>query len=200
MANAGATLPLRDAVDRKVVSDVKEKKGRIINSKDKLYEWPRYKAGIPFRDDDNDGMPDHWEDQFGLDKNDGNDYLLDNDGDGYTTIEEYINSISALETQSAINARGVRSSSYPNLVFDLKQNFPNPSVTTTNIAFTLDASSMVILRLTNSEGKMVRSFIDDFLYEGEYELKIDVRGLIPGLYYLSLVSYNKSRTIKMISR
>ena len=200
LANAGATFPLRDAVDRKVVSDVKEGKGRIVSSKNKSYEWPYYKTGIPFRDDDNDGMPNHWEDHFGLDKKNSNDYNLDKDDDGYTTIEEYINSIPTLETQSAINARSASLSSYPNLVFDLKQSFPNPSVTTTTIAFTLYTSSIVTLQLANSEGKIVKSFIDDFLYEGEYDLEVDVRDLVPGLYYLSLLNYDKSKIIKIIKK
>ena len=40
-------------------------------------------------DSDSDGMPDYWEEQYGLDPNDPNDADLDNDNDGYSNLEEY---------------------------------------------------------------------------------------------------------------
>lgn len=42
-------------------------------------------------DDDNDGMPDSWENQYGLDPLDGSDANGDLDGDGTTNIAEYNN-------------------------------------------------------------------------------------------------------------
>jgi hypothetical protein len=36
-------------------------------------------------------MPDDWETARGLNPNDDADGLLDNDGDGYTNIEEHLN-------------------------------------------------------------------------------------------------------------
>ncbi|HLW21125.1 MAG TPA: thrombospondin type 3 repeat-containing protein, partial [Cyclobacteriaceae bacterium] len=47
----------------------------------------------PYVDTDNDGMPDEWEKQYGLDPNDPTDANLDLNGDGYTNIEKYINGI-----------------------------------------------------------------------------------------------------------
>jgi hypothetical protein len=41
-------------------------------------------------DTDGDGMPDYWEDLYGLDKNDPSDAHLDLDGDGMTNLEEYL--------------------------------------------------------------------------------------------------------------
>lgn len=40
-------------------------------------------------DDDNDDMPDNWENMYGLDQF-YNDAQLDNDGDGYSNLKEYI--------------------------------------------------------------------------------------------------------------
>ncbi|MFH1610270.1 MAG: RhuM family protein [Patescibacteria group bacterium] len=54
---------------------------------------PTLSSGTPTIDTDHDGMPDNWEDSNGLNKNDPNDNSLDKDGDGYTNIEEYLNSL-----------------------------------------------------------------------------------------------------------
>ncbi|MCK5772935.1 MAG: hypothetical protein KAH57_04035 [Thermoplasmata archaeon] len=40
-------------------------------------------------DDDNDGMPDSWELEYGLDSLDPADFDQDPDGDGYTNLEEF---------------------------------------------------------------------------------------------------------------
>ena len=42
-------------------------------------------------DTDNDGIPDYWENDYGLDPNNPDDAILDADGDGYTNIQEFQN-------------------------------------------------------------------------------------------------------------
>ena len=54
-------------------------------------DWPRLNSGTAPVDTDNDGMPDEWEVEYGLDPTDANDNSLDTDGDGYTNIEEWLN-------------------------------------------------------------------------------------------------------------
>ena len=47
------------------------------------------------KDTDNDGMPDAWELDHGLDPRSPSDGAADRDGDGYTNIEECLNGMSS---------------------------------------------------------------------------------------------------------
>lgn len=118
LENAGATLPKRDAVDERIVKQVRTgkievkdglentigkefikrrlpadsyKKG-IITHPDQVGGYPEYK-GKAYKDSDNDGIPDAWEKKFGMNPNDASDANKDSNGDGYTNIEKYFNGI-----------------------------------------------------------------------------------------------------------
>ncbi len=91
LANAGATLPARDSVDARAVSNVTNGNGSIIDSQTEVGGWPTYNSTTAPTDSDNDGMPNSWETLYGFNPNDANDQDDDPDGDGYTNIEEYIN-------------------------------------------------------------------------------------------------------------
>jgi len=118
LENAGATLPKRDAVDTRIVEQVKTgkiqytengkmgigaayshlrlpdetyRKG-IITHPSQVGGYPEYK-GTPYKDSDNDGMPDSWEIAHKLDPHNAADATTDRDGDGYTNIEEFLNSV-----------------------------------------------------------------------------------------------------------
>jgi hypothetical protein len=95
LANAGATLPRRDAVDLRVIEMVRSGKvgytaGKgIITDPKQVGGYPQY-TGEPVLDTDHDGMPDAWEQKYGLNPNDPADSTGDISGDGYTNIEKYI--------------------------------------------------------------------------------------------------------------
>ncbi|MEM6820396.1 MAG: pectate lyase [Verrucomicrobiota bacterium] len=93
LAHAGATAPKRDSVDQRIVSDVKNKTGKIINSQKEVGGWPSFRAGTPPVDSDKDGMPDEWETAHGLNPQDPSDRNQDLKGDGYTAVEVYLNSL-----------------------------------------------------------------------------------------------------------
>ena len=95
LARAGAVRPYRDAVDRRIVSDVKERGGRIIDSPSQVGGWPALPAAAPPADADRDGMPDEWEQAHGS-KPGIKDGSRDQDGDGWTNVEEYLNSLARL--------------------------------------------------------------------------------------------------------
>ena len=89
---AGATLPSRDAVDRRVAEEVRAGKGKVIDSQGDVGGWPRLAAGSLPADRDGDGMPDAWEMRYGLDPGSDRDGPRDRDGDGWSNLEEYLNS------------------------------------------------------------------------------------------------------------
>ncbi|WP_258103923.1 polysaccharide lyase family 1 protein [Marinoscillum sp. MHG1-6] len=118
LANAGATLPKRDAVDKRVVEQVRTgeikyveggkteigkeyinrrlpedsyRKG-IITHPSQVGGLPSYE-GKPYKDKDKDGMPDKWEKKYGLNPKDASDATGDLSGDGYTNIEKFIYNI-----------------------------------------------------------------------------------------------------------
>ncbi len=97
LARAGATLPRRDAVDRRVVEMVRTGKvtvgNGIINDPNEVGGYPEYTFSpeeVPL-DSDNDGMPDAWETKYGLNPHDASDGAQDADKDGYTNVEEFLN-------------------------------------------------------------------------------------------------------------
>lgn len=117
LANAGATLPKRDPVDTRIVKQVKtgeidyiknvklpEKdfehrrlpkdsyKGGIITDISQVGGYPVY-AGKPYKDSDNDGMPDEYETKNGLNPKDASDAAKLTDASGYSNIEIYLNSV-----------------------------------------------------------------------------------------------------------
>jgi len=122
LKNAGATLPKRDIVDERIIEEVKTGKNYYIKdlNPDDFYQfkyrrlpndsykkgiitdirqvggYPEYK-GNSYRDTDNDGMPDKWEIENGLNPKDPSDAIKDCTGDGYSNIEKYINGISTKE-------------------------------------------------------------------------------------------------------
>jgi pectate lyase len=89
LAHAGASL-VRDDVDIRLIEDVKERQGRLIDSQSEVGGYPNLDKGMAPTDTDRDGAPDEWETSYGLDPNDPEDRNGDQDGDGYTNLEEYL--------------------------------------------------------------------------------------------------------------
>jgi len=124
LKNVGCYLPVRDAVDKHIIEEVRTgkiyyvagtdnsngkqwvkhrlpdtsyKKG-IITDISQVGGYPEYK-GTPYKDTDHDGMPDAYEIKHGLNPNDPSDASLPaKNGGGYTNIEVYLNSLVPLDT------------------------------------------------------------------------------------------------------
>jgi len=95
LAKAGAILPRRDPVDERIVRIVRTGKptykNGIIDIPSDVGGWPQYNSQPAPVDCDHDGMPDAWEEKFGLDRKDPSDGPQDVDEDGYTNVEEWLN-------------------------------------------------------------------------------------------------------------
>ncbi len=109
LAQVGAVCPVRDAVDARLIREVRTRTGRIIDSQKDVGGWPEYRAATPPKDSDGDGIPDEWESAHGLNPNDPEDASAPTrDGDGYTNIEKYVNSLAqaCIETSRRPPRRG----------------------------------------------------------------------------------------------
>lgn len=98
LKNAGAVAPKRDSQDERIITQIRTGKypygtNGIIDNVEQVGGWPVLKSMTPPKDSDHDGMPDAWEIAHGLNPNDPSDANGDRNGDGYTNIEEYINSL-----------------------------------------------------------------------------------------------------------
>ncbi|MEU8569353.1 Ig-like domain-containing protein [Streptomyces pathocidini] len=78
LVGAGAILPRRDAIDARIVNDVRNGTGRMINSQKEVGGPVPLASTEPPADTDHDGIPDDWQGEA---------------KDGYTRLEVYLNSI-----------------------------------------------------------------------------------------------------------
>jgi len=92
LRSAGASH-MRDEVDLRVLSDVQNGTGSLINHEKEVGGWPQYNTYNVKPDSDLDGMPDEWELSRNLDPYDPADRNGDADKDKYTNLEEYLNSL-----------------------------------------------------------------------------------------------------------
>lgn len=92
LTHAGASKS-RDACDQRIIKEVKTSSGKVPDSQDDVGGWPTLKPLPRPTDSDKDGMPDDWETANGLNANDAEDRNKDRNSDGFTNLEEYINSL-----------------------------------------------------------------------------------------------------------
>jgi hypothetical protein len=116
LASVGANKPVSDAIDRRIISEVRAGKTTYMGNKGAAYDppgkntpgiidtpsdvkdagdsphapWPAYRSDKAPADTDKDGMPDTWEQQAGLNPADAADGNADRNADGYTNLEEYL--------------------------------------------------------------------------------------------------------------
>ncbi|MVA75575.1 hypothetical protein GC722_05985 [Auraticoccus sp. F435] len=96
LSGVGCSVPRYDSVDARLLADVRNGTGRLINSQSEVGGMPLIESGEAPVDSDHDGIPDDWELDHGLDPQDPDDgAALADDGSGYTNLELYLNSIAS---------------------------------------------------------------------------------------------------------
>jgi pectate lyase len=175
LSKAGAVLPKRDAVDARVVEDVRNGTGRIINREFEVGGYPELKSAEAPADFDHDGMPDAWEDAKGLDKNNAADGKAIT-ASGYSNLELYLNSLA-----------------------DMSYAPENPVVKLTtptyNGLFEKGGSMQIEADAVDADGiTKVQFFRNDVLVgedtEAPYSLTLD--NLEPGTFFISARAYDSN--------
>ena len=103
LQHAGTSLT-RDSIDTRIIEEIRTQTAQfgetfkgggkgIIDSQKAVGGWPELKSLPAPEDSDHDGMPDAWERDHQLNPKDPNDGPADRDADGYTNLEEYLNSL-----------------------------------------------------------------------------------------------------------
>jgi len=69
------------------------------------------------------------------------------------------------------------------LVFELRQNFPNPFNPVTTIRYQIAREGKVTLIIYNSIGQVVRELVNERQRPGRYEVRFDGAGLSSGMYF-----------------
>jgi hypothetical protein len=120
LANVGVNFPKQDVIDAHIIADVKNGTAEFSGTRGPAYgdrpgpnypgiidaptddkaalgsnnfPWPDYNTSNAPVDSDHDGMPDDWEKTHDLDPNDPGDANKDSNGDGYSNLEKYLNSL-----------------------------------------------------------------------------------------------------------
>jgi hypothetical protein len=149
LAEAGASLPKRDSTDIRVVDNVINRTGKIIDSQSQVGGWAVYSSSTSPVDTDHDGMPDDWENFYGFNPNLATDRNNDADGDGYTNLEEYLNGLPIVKVAQVVSLDTILPKALGIADFNL-------SVTnTTGLALTYTSSNNNVATIVNNKVHIV---------------------------------------------
>ncbi|TWT29764.1 hypothetical protein KOR34_50820 [Posidoniimonas corsicana] len=105
LADVGCNVPALDDHDKRVIAETRDGTATFTGSRSGLPGLPDSQEDVGGWDDypeerrpadwdtDDDGIPNAWERNHGLDPNDPADGAVDRNGDGYTNLEEYLNGL-----------------------------------------------------------------------------------------------------------
>jgi pectate lyase len=198
LASAGASLPVRDTIDRRIVNDVRHITGHSILTTASQPEgaWPTLNSLPAPPDDDHDGMPNSWEIAHGsnpADSTDGNLY----DPYGYTKLETYLNALTGY-LPMGVHDPGVTAPE----TFSLEQNYPNPFNPLTTIQYTLAGTRGLGLGtrviVYDVLGREVAVLVNEVKSPGRYSVTWDAGGCAGGVYLCRLIAGTFTETRKLL--
>lgn len=68
----------------------------------------------------------------------------------------------------------------------LGQNYPNPSKETTTIPFRIEQSSLVQIKLYDTQGKLIRIIVNQNYTAGKHSVEVNLAGISKGIYFYQL--------------
>jgi hypothetical protein len=181
----------RDSVDIRVLNDVKDRKFReYLHSQETVGGWPVLNTTITPLDTDQDGMPDWWEDEQGLDKSNPADRNYDKDMDGYTNLESYLNHF---HTLTNVSTGFVPKSN--KIKLDV---YPNPFNGDAQLNYTILTYSNVRMALYNISGQKLYDLVNEYKNAGNYNLTFVNNDLASGIYFIRLKAENQFTSKKIM--
>lgn len=176
----GASLPLRDAADVRVVNEVKTNGGKIINSQTEVGGWPELVSDISPIDSDKDGMPDAWETEKGLNPNNATD-RNNLDAMGYTMLETYLNSLTINSFPTAVVTPLLHSEADIKMYLFWKNN-------QVYLNYQLDELTDIYISVYDITGKLITSQKETNQAPGNYAKQVSV----PGFSFAGIVQLDLS--------
>lgn len=168
LAMAGCSLPNRDTLDQRIVNDVRNRTGRLINVQGGFpagtpytvsqIAWPSLANGTAQTDTDKDGMPNNWELARGLNPQNAADLNGYVSTSGYSNIENYINgdTIVALgKTGTCISAKSMSSQNSGQWIFARDSTYSH--YLSTSYTAATDSNHMVAAILDNGNFGMLNT-------------------------------------------
>lgn len=194
LALAGASYPIRDTIDKRIIQDVLNKTGHSIATIADQPEgaWPVLNTLPPPTDDDSDGMPNDWELAHALNPNDPEDRNTIGDG-GYTQLELYLHSLAG-EITTHIDEGFAALPGNVTLI----QNYPNPFNSSTTITYKIATRSQVDLKVFDMMGKEVAVLVNGIRNAGAHSVSWDALNEPGGIYFYQLKVGPYLQTKRMI--
>lgn len=189
LPDAGATLPRRDSIDARVIADIKNQTGRIINNEEEVGGL----VGIQ-NSEKKFEIPQEWKTENNMGSAQDSDIVPSGVWAGYTWIEAYVNDWTAQQSETApTNPEIIVTSPAIASINETVngQNVMNGNWTvikdTDTISYKASAAPVGDTAITKMELYDFETLIQT--YDGESEID-DVLSLDLGEHYLSCVAYN----------
>ena len=193
LAQAGCVLPARDALDQRIVNDVRNRTGGLIDVQGGFpahvtpysvsqVAWPVLTCGAAPADTDHDGMPDAYETSRGLNPNNAAD-RAGVAANGYTNLENYLNGLASV----LLGNKSVE----PKVGLGVYPNPAQEQLTLTHPAARHDA----IIEIYSFAGRRV---LTATAQAGTSQTALSLVGLAHGNYLVRYLGPDGSLTVKVV--
>ncbi|MGN1115136.1 MAG: polysaccharide lyase family 1 protein [Candidatus Ornithomonoglobus sp.] len=177
LANVGATLPKRDAIDARVVADVKNGTGRIINQEEEV-------GGLVSIEDSERvfEIPSDWKIENGM----GDAAESDLAPSGYTWVEEYVNEWTDEQEAPSNPEITVLSPATANTEETVDKTGGKGfwSVTDKPIIYNASAQGVNVMKMEIYDGTELIAYAESGAIKKELSL-------VPGTHYITALAYNE---------